>query len=198
MKPSHQEKEFDFAIDAVDLARQLIGAQIFFDGVGGRIVETEAYDQSDPASHSFRGTTVRSSIMFGPAGYLYVYRSYGLHWCMNIVSGLPGHGAAVLLRAIEPLEGLIKMRERRGITVPDKLLCAGPGRLCQALGIDVAQNGMPMDHPRFLFRPSTQLSPVSAGPRIGITKATEMPWRFVLTGSPFLSKPFKGLVIDQS
>lgn len=182
--------QINFSSDADHLAQQLIGAFIFYNGVGGRIVETEAYDQSDPASHSFRGKTMRNSVMFGAAGHAYVYRSYGLHWCLNIVCGELDRGAAVLLRAIEPLQGLDQMRKLRG-PMRDELLCAGPGRLCQALGISSAQNGLSLSGSLFSLLPSAQKPGILTGPRIGISKGVDAPLRFGLMGSPFLSKPFR-------
>jgi DNA-3-methyladenine glycosylase len=152
------------------------------------IVETEAYDVDDPASHAFRGRTLRNAPMFGPPGRAYVYRSYGLHWCLNIVCG-PRPGGAVLLRALEPTTGLDAMRARRGVEEARRL-CAGPGSLCKALGVDVRHNDLPVDAPPFALSPAMEILPVIAGPRIGITKAAETPWRFGLAGSRFLSRPF--------
>jgi DNA-3-methyladenine glycosylase len=172
----------------VDLARALIGCTLTVDGVGGMIVETEAYHAGDPAAHSYRGATPRTATMFGPAGRLYVYRSYGLHWCMNIVGGSEP-GAAVLLRAIEPLAGLDVMADRRGLATP-RLLCAGPGRLCQALGITGAMDGAPLDAPPLALLPRTTEPPILVGPRIGISKAVDQPWRFGLAGSRYLSRGF--------
>ena len=176
------------------LARQLIGARLLVDGVGGTIVETEAYDSTDPASHSFNGPTARNAAMFGPPGRAYVYRSYGMHWCLNLVCG-PVAGGAVLLRALVPEEGPELMRGRRG-AVPDRDLCRGPGRLCQALGITLAHNGLPLDAPPFRLVPAPANGmaegTVVAGPRIGITRGTDMPWRFCLRGSRFLSRPAPG------
>jgi DNA-3-methyladenine glycosylase len=150
----------------------------------------EAYDRGDAASHSFGGPTARNAVMFGPPGRAYVYRSYGLHWCLNVVGGL-APGAAVLVRALEPREGLERMRERRG-TDDARRLCAGPGRLCQALGIGPQQNGLALDAPPFTLSPApVEAGEVVAGPRIGITKAAETPWRFGLRGSPYLSRPFR-------
>jgi len=173
------------------VARDLIGALLTFDGVGGVVVETEAYDIDDPASHAFSGPTPRNAPMFGPVGRAYVYRSYGLHWCLNIVCG-PNPGAAVLFRALEPTIGLDRMIARRGLT-EIRRLAAGPGRLCQALGIDAAQNALPMTDSPFRLEPPPAQVAVIEGPRIGITKAVEQPWRFGLAGSPFLSRPFKPL-----
>lgn len=175
--------------DVVTAARGLVGATLTLDGVGGIVVETEAYDREDPASHSFAGPTPRNAAMFGPAGRAYVYRSYGIHWCLNVVCGASGHGAAVLLRALEPTAGLATMRERRGLDDP-RLLCAGPGRLCQALGVTRAHDGLALDAPPFRLEPPARPAALLAGPRIGISKAAELPWRFGLAGSAFLSRPF--------
>lgn len=178
-----------FEADSVPVARALIGAWLLVDGVGGRIVETEAYDRDDPASHSHRGPTDRNRSMFGPPGHAYVYRAYGLHWCLNLVCREAGHGAGVLIRAIEPLQGLARMQRRRGTPDP-RLLCSGPGRVGQALGITRALDGLPLDAPPFELQPAPALAPVVAGPRIGISRATETPWRFGLAGSAYLSRPF--------
>ncbi len=172
------------------MASALIGAQVYVDGVGGRIVETEAYDRADPASHSHSGPTERNGVMFGPPGRVYVYRSYGMHWCLNFVCREEGHGAAVLIRAIEPLQGLDEMRARRGLS-DERLLCAGPGRLAQALGVTRDLNGVRLDHKPFQLRPRDEAVHVVSGRRIGISKAVEVPWRFGLAGSRFLSKPFR-------
>ncbi len=189
--------EIDFSADAHLVARQLIGVTLLLDGVGGRIVEVEAYDQSDPASHTFAGPTPRCAAMFGPPGCAYVYRSYGLHWCLNTVCREVGHGAGVLLRALEPTHGLAQMRQRRGLD-NERLLCAGPGRLTQALGVDARCNGLPLQAPLFtLWQPAPDaLSSdidVITGPRIGISKAVEVPWRFGERGSRFLSRSFAGI-----
>ena len=186
-------RRIDFHAPAAELARELIGASLFVDGVGGRIVETEAYDESDPASHSFGGQTARNAAMFGPPGRAYVYRSYGLHWCLNIVCRPSGHGAGVLIRALEPTSGLDAMRERRGI-VDERLLCSGPGRLCEALGVTHALNGMRFDRKPFRLRPrgaAAHAPQVASGARIGVSKSRELPWRFVLAGSAFLSRPLR-------
>ena len=182
----------DFSAASETVARQLIGMRLLVDGVGGVIVETEAYDGEDPASHSFGGPSERNAAMFGPPGCVYVYRSYGIHWCMNLVCRETGHGAGVLLRAIEPTDGLERMRARRGLD-DIRLLCAGPGRLGQALGIDRSFNGLPLKQPPFaLFAAEPGLNrQVVAGPRIGISKAVDQPWRFGLAGSRFLSRPFR-------
>ena len=182
----------DFSAASETVARQLIGMRMLVGGVGGIIVETEAYDGEDPASHSFSGPSARNAAMFGPPGCAYVYRSYGIHWCINFVCREAGHGAGVLLRAIEPTDGLDLMRARRGLE-DIRLLCAGPGRLGQALGIDRRFNGLPLSEPPFaLFAPEPGLDrAVLAGPRIGISKAVDQPWRFGLAGSRFLSRPFR-------
>jgi len=180
-----------FARSVHAVAPDLIGATFLFGGVGGRIVEVEAYHHTDPAAHSFGGRTERNAVMFGPPGFSYVYRSYGIHWCVNFVCEPEGSASAVLIRAIEPLEGLAKMRRRRGLD-DDRLLCSGPGRVCQALGISRVHNGLPLDAPPFeLHRRSRKAVEVAIGPRIGITKAVDQPWRYGLKGSRFLSKPFR-------
>ena len=179
-----------FARDAVTVARDLIGVRMLIDGVGGRIVETEAYDQEDPASHAFNGQTARNAVMFGPPGYAYVYRIYGAHWCLNVVCGGEPRGA-VLLRALEPTDGLATMAERRGTQDP-RLLCSGPGRLCQALAVTHAHNGLDLARPPFDFAGREQPLVLAEGPRIGLTKAVDTPWRFGAAGSRFLSRPFPG------
>jgi DNA-3-methyladenine glycosylase len=187
----------DFSAPSLVVARELIGASVFVDGVGGTIVETEAYDQSDPASHTYAGHTARNAAMFGPPGRAYVYRSYGIHWCLNFVCAPVGHGAGVLIRALAPTAGIDVMRARRGVD-PIRLLCSGPGRLCQALGVTHALDGMRLD--RKPFRVVPRCDPalvVHAGVRIGISKSRELPWRFVLAGSPFLSKPMRDAALTQ-
>lgn len=179
----------DFIGNSEDVARELIGAVLLVDGIGGRIVETEAYDRADPASHSYSGPTPRNQAMFGPPGRAYVYRSYGIHWCLNFVCREEGHGAGVLIRAIEPLEGMDVMRQRRGLDDP-RLLCSGPGKVGQALGITRELNGCRLDRPPFQVFVRDGDCRVTAGPRIGITKAMEVHWRFGLAGSPFLSRRF--------
>jgi DNA-3-methyladenine glycosylase len=182
----------DFAAPSPIVARQLIGVVVLVDGVGGRIVETEAYDRDDPASHTYNGETERNAAMFGPPAHAYVYRSYGMHWCLNFVCREVGHGAGVLIRAIEPLAGLDRMRARRGVE-DARQLCSGPGKLCQALGVTHAMNGLPLALPPFeLERDSDAGSPVEvvSGPRIGISKAMETVWRFGLKDSRFLSRKF--------
>ncbi len=182
----------DFDATSIEVARALIGTSLFVSGVGGRIVETEAYDESEPASHTFGGQTPRNAVMFGPSGRAYVYRSYGLHWCLNVVCMRAGHGAGVLIRAIEPTRGVAAMRERRG-QQELRLLCSGPGRLCQALGVMHAMNGLRFDRPPFRLVPQgvDAMFKVASGARIGISKSQDLPWRFVLAGSAFLSKPMR-------
>lgn len=177
-----------FARDAVTVAKALIGVRLLVDGVGGRIVETEAYDQGDPASHSFAGPTRRNASMFGPPGRAYVYRIYGAHWCLNAVCAGDPRGA-VLIRALEPTDGLALMAERRG-TDEARLLCSGPGRLCQALGVTGAHDGLALDQAPFALFAAERTPVLATGPRIGITKAADTPWRFGAQGSPFLSRPF--------
>jgi len=160
------------------------------DGVGGRIVEVEAYDSEDPAAHGFRGRTPRNASMFGPPGHAYVYRSYGIHWCLNLVCEQEGSAAAVLVRAIEPTDGLETMRERRGLDEP-RLLAAGPGRLCQALGVTREHDGLPLDAPPFELRAAEEPVKVAAGTRVGISVAAEVPWRYAEAGSRWLSRPVR-------
>jgi len=179
-----------FARSVHAVAPDLIGATFLFNGVGGRIVEVEAYHHTDPAAHSYAGRTERNAVMFGPPGFAYVYRSYGIHWCVNFVCEPEGSASAVLIRAVEPLEGLAKMRRRRGL-LNERLLCAGPGRVCEALGITRAHNGLPLDVLPFELHRGRGTVEIAVGPRIGITKAVEQPWRYGLAGSRFLSKPFK-------
>ncbi|KMQ80746.1 DNA-3-methyladenine glycosylase II [Candidatus Burkholderia pumila] len=179
----------DFYAPSDEVARRLIGTIVTVDGVGGRIVETEAYDREDPASHSFSGPTPRNMVMFGPPAHAYVYRSYGIHWCLNFICREEGHGAGVLIRALEPLTGIDAMRQRRGLELV-KLLCSGPGRLTQALGITHRNNGMSLLDAPFSIELSQEAVDIVCGPRIGISKAMDVPWRFGLAGSKFLSKPF--------
>ena len=170
-----------------DVARSLLGCTFLLDGVGGVIVELEAYAPEDPASHAFRGRTERNASMFGPPGTLYVYRSYGIHWCVNVACEEAGRGAAVLLRALEPTHGLDEMRRRRG-AVADGLLCAGPGRLTQALGITREHDGCSIVEPPFTLEPPATQVEIATTPRVGITKAVELPWRYVITGSRWVSR----------
>jgi len=189
MKPARLTREFfDRSVFAV--APELIGATLLFRGVGGEIVEVEAYHETDPAAHSYGGPRGRNIVMFGPAGYAYVYRSYGIHWCLNFVCEGVGSGAAVLIRALKPVTGLHTMRRRRR-TTDERLLCAGPGRLCQALGITGAHYGLALDAPPFELFARTATPAIVTGRRIGITKAVDEPWRYGLAGSRFVSKPFR-------
>jgi DNA-3-methyladenine glycosylase len=181
-------REF-FARSVHEVAPALIGAMLLVDGVGGRIVEVEAYDQDDPASHGFRGPTARTASMFGPPGHAYVYRSYGVHWCINLVCAEVGRAEAALVRALEPTQGLAAMRERRGLEAT-RALCSGPGKLCQALGISQAHDGLPLDEPPFELLARDAEPELAIGPRIGITRAVDQPWRYGLAGSPFLSRRF--------
>jgi DNA-3-methyladenine glycosylase len=174
-----------------DVAPALVGAQFFVDGVGGTIVEVEAYDHEDPAAHGYGNRrTGRNASMFLAGGHTYVYRSYGIHWCLNFVCGEEGVASAVLVRALEPTRGLDAMRARRGLDDP-RLLCSGPGRLCQALGITRAHDGLPLDEPPFELVGRTGDVTVVSGPRIGITKAADLPWRYALAGSRFVSRPLR-------
>ena len=177
-----------FARSVHEVAPELIGVELVVDGVGGPIVEVEAYDHEDPAAHGFGGRTTRNASMFGPPGHAYVYRSYGIHWCLNFVCSSVGFAEAVLIRALEPRHGLEKMQQRRG-TENLRLLCAGPGRLCQALGVTGDHDGLALDELPFELRARDEEPAIAVGPRIGITKAAEQPWRYVLAGSRFVSRP---------
>jgi len=179
-----------FARSVHDVAPDLIGVTLLVDGVGGRIVEVEAYDHEDPASHGFRGRTDRNASMFGPPGHAYVYRSYGIHWCLNVVCEEVGVANAVLLRALEPTRGLEQMRARRGLE-DERLLCSGPGRLCQALSVTREHDGLPLDRPPFELLAGDSPVDVVNGPRIGITRGAELPWRYAEAGSRFLSRPLR-------
>ncbi len=173
-----------------DVAPDLIGATLLADGVGGIIVEVEAYHHTDPAAHSYGGRTKRNAVMFGPPGYAYVYRSYGIHWCLNFVCEAEGSASAVLIRALMPTSGIAIMRRRRGVDEM-KLLCSGPGRLGEALRITPALNGGALDRPPFALHARKEEVDIVVGPRIGISKAADLPWRYGLAGSPYLSKPFR-------
>ena len=179
---------FDRSVHQV--APELIGATLLVDGVGGIIVEVEAYHHTDPAAHSYIGRTERNAVMFGPPGFAYVYRSYGIHWCLNFVCEAEGSASAVLIRALEPTAGLALMRRRRGLS-DERALCSGPGKLCEALGVSIKHNGLPLDHAPFELRARSTRPDIVVGPRIGITKAVEQPWRYGMKGSKFLSKTFK-------
>lgn len=180
----------DFKRNSPEVARRLIGMTLLVNGVGGVIVETEAYDREDPASHSFSGPTPRNAVMFGPPGRAYVYLSYGIHWCLNFVCREAGHGAGVLIRALQPTAGISLMIGRRRQQDP-RILCAGPGRLGQALGVTHGMNGGRIDRPPFSLTAAATEASVVCGPRIGISKAVDQPWRFGLAGSTFVSRPFR-------
>ena len=186
--PRLRRSFFDRSVHKV--APELIGATLMVNGVGGIIVEVEAYHHTDPAAHSYRGPTTRNAVMFGPPGYAYVYRSYGIHWCLNFVCEEEGSASAVLIRAIEPTQGLAAMRRRRGV-LEERALCSGPGKLCEALGITNKHNGLPLDRAPFELRPREEKPQIVTGVRVGITKAMEHPWRYGFKGSKFVSKPFK-------
>jgi len=178
-----------FARSVHEVAPQLIGATLLVNGVGGVIVEVEAYHHTDPAAHSFRGPTPRNLVMFGPPGFAYVYRSYGIHWCVNFVCEKEGSASAVLIRALQPTHGIPAMRRRRGLH-DERSLCSGPGKLTEALGITDAHNGLALDAPPIAVHARREKSEIAAGMRIGITKAIELPWRYGIKDSRFLSKPF--------
>src|SRR5262245_12022143 len=184
-----------FARSVHAVAPDLVGATLLFNGVGGVIVEVEAYHHTDPAAHSFRGATERNAVMFGPPGYAYVYRSYGIHWCLNFVCEPKGSASAVLIRALAPTHGLAAMRRRRGLT-EERLLCSGPGRVCEALGISGRHDGLALDRPPFELIARSDAVEVAVGPRIGITKAVDHPWRYGLKGSRLVSKPFAAKMIE--
>jgi len=188
-RPARLRREF-FARSVHDVAPDLIGATLMVGGAGGIIVEVEAYHHTDPAAHSYGGRTARNAVMFGPPGYAYVYRSYGIHWCVNFVCEAEGSASAVLIRALMPTAGLAVMRRRRGLA-DEKLLCSGPGRLTEALGITIAHNALPLDRAPFELRERTTTPEIAVGRRIGITRAADLPWRYGLAGSRFPSKPFR-------
>jgi DNA-3-methyladenine glycosylase len=183
-----------FSRPSADVAPDLLGRVLVRTTMGGdrlaaRIVETEAYEEGDPASHSFRGSTPRTAVMFGPPGFLYVYFTYGMHFCMNVVTGRAGEGSAVLLRAGEPLEGIEEMRLNRGGASP-RMLCAGPARFTRAMRIDRAMNGIDLALGREAWiEPARRIERLSSGPRVGIRTALDRPWRFWVTDSPFVSRP---------
>jgi DNA-3-methyladenine glycosylase len=179
-----------FARSVHDVAPDLIGVTLLVDGVGGPIVEVEAYDHEDPAAHGYGGRTERNASMFGPPGHAYVYRSYGIHWCLNFVCEEEGSASAVLIRALEPHDGIDAMRARRGLDDP-RLLCAGPGRLCQALGITREHDGLRLDRLPFELLRRDEKPEIAVGPRVGITKAAEQPWRYGLADSRFLSRSLR-------
>jgi DNA-3-methyladenine glycosylase len=179
-----------FARSVHTVARELIGCRLFYDDCGGTIVETESYERDDPACHAYVGLTKRTEVLFGPPGRAYVYLSYGIHSLLNFVAEPEGDAAAVLIRAIEPTAGLEAMRARRGER-PDTDLCSGPGKLTEALGIGLDDNDADITAAPFMLqpRPPGWDGEIVTGPRIGITKAVERPWRFSLAGSESVSKP---------
>jgi len=188
MPPRLRRSFFGRSVHTV--APELIGATLLVDGVGGVIVEVEAYHHTEPAAHSYRGQTPRNAVMFGPPGFAYVYRSYGIHWCLNFVCEETGSASAVLIRALEPTEGLAVMRRRRGVA-DERALCSGPGKLCEALGVTFKQSELALDRAPFELRARERKPEIATGVRIGITKAVDLPWRYGLQGSKFLSKPFR-------
>ena len=188
-KPGKPLKRGFFARSVHEVAPDLIGATLLVNGVGGIIVEVEAYHHTEPAAHSFRGPTPRNLVMFGPPGFAYVYRSYGIHWCVNFVCEAAGSASAVLIRALEPTHGIEPMRRRRHVAELHAL-CSGPGKLTEALGITIDHNALPLDRPPIALQARVGTVEVVSGLRIGITKAVELPWRYGLKGSKFLSKPF--------
>jgi DNA-3-methyladenine glycosylase len=188
-KPGKPLKRGFFARSVHEVAPDLIGATLLVNGVGGIIVEVEAYHHTEPAAHSFNGPTPRNLVMFGPPGFAYVYRSYGIHWCVNFVCEKAGSASAVLIRALEPTHGIPAMRRRRGLH-DARSLCSGPGKLTEALGITDAHNGLPLDAPPIALQARVGTVEVVRGVRIGLTKAVDLPWRYGLKGSKFLSKPF--------
>ncbi len=177
-----------FARSVHEVAPELIGATLLVNGAGGVIVEVEAYHHTDPAAHSYAGMTERNAVMFGPPGHAYVYRSYGIHWCLNFVCEREGSASAVLIRALQPSEGLAAMRRRRRLR-DERALCSGPGKLCQALAVTHKHNGLALDAPPFAIFARAEKVEIARGPRIGISKAADKPWRYALKGSRFLSKP---------
>jgi DNA-3-methyladenine glycosylase len=178
-----------FARSVHEVAPDLIGATLLVNGVGGTIVEVEAYHHTDPAAHSFRGPTPRNMVMFGPPGFAYVYRSYGIHWCVNFVCEKEGSASAVLIRALRPTHGIPAMRRRRRLH-DERSLCSGPGKLTEALGITDKHNGLALDAAPIALHARAGKVDIVAGVRIGITKAVELSWRYGLRGSKFLSKSF--------
>jgi DNA-3-methyladenine glycosylase len=189
LKLGKQLKKSFFDRSVHEVAPDLIGTTLLADGVGGIIVEVEAYHHTEPAAHSYNGPTPRNSVMFGPPGFIYVYRSYGIHWCVNFVCEKAGSASAVLIRALEPTHGIPTMRRRRGVA-DERALCSGPGKLTEALGITHAHNGLALDAPPFALYARTSKPDIVTGIRIGLTKAVDLPWRYGLRGSKFLSKPF--------
>ena len=180
---------FDRSVHVV--ARDLIGCRLFYEGRGGIVVETESYERGDPACHAYVGRTARTETLFGPPGRAYVYLSYGIHSLLNAVAEPEGEAAAVLIRALEPTHGLEEMRARRGVRSDDQL-CSGPGKLTEALGVGLERNGADLASDPFLLLPRGPdwAGEILTGPRIGITKALDRPWRFTLAGSGHVSKPW--------
>jgi DNA-3-methyladenine glycosylase len=192
-KASTQRLEADFFVRSVHVvARELIGCRLFYEGVGGIIVETESYERDDPACHAYVGLTDRTEVLFGPPGHAYVYLSYGIHSLLNAVAEPEGDAAAVLIRALEPTDGIESMRARRGPR-PDRDLCSGPGKLTEALGIDLSENRADLARDPFLLLLPDEnwQGEIVTGPRIGITKATKRPWRFCAADNPHISKPIR-------
>jgi DNA-3-methyladenine glycosylase len=189
LKPGKRLRKAFFNRSVREVAPDLIGATFLVDGVGGIIVEVEAYHHTEPAAHSYNGPTPRNAVMFGPAGFIYVYRSYGIHWCVNFVCEEAGSAGAVLIRALEPTHGIPAMRRRRGLH-DERSLCSGPGKLTEALGITHAHNGLPLDAAPIALHARAAKPDIVTGVRIGLTKAVDLPWRYGLRGSKFLSKPF--------
>lgn len=187
MPPRLTRKFFDRSVHEV--APELIGATLLFNGAGGVIAEVEAYHHTDPAAHSYRGPTPRNAVMFGPPGFSYVYRSYGIHWCVNFVCEAEGSAGAVLIRALQPVRGIDIMRRRRGLE-DARALCSGPGKLTQALDISIAYNGHAIDAAPFALHAATATPEIVTDVRIGITKAADLPWRYGLKASRFVSKRF--------
>src|ERR1700730_9051721 len=178
-----------FARSVHEVAPDLIGATLLVAGGGGVIVEVEAYHHTEPAAHSFNGPTPRNQVMFGPPGFSYVYRSYGIHWCVNFVCEEAGSASAVLIRALQPTHGITAIRRRRGLH-DERSLCSGPGKLCEALGITIKHSELPLDQLPIALHARIGKVEIVTGVRIGRTKAVELPWRYGLKGSRFLSKPF--------
>jgi DNA-3-methyladenine glycosylase len=187
MRRSTMLRRSFFARSVHEVAPDLIGVTLLVDGVGGRIVEVEAYDGEDPASHGYRGRTQRNASMFGPPGHAYVYRSYGIHWCLNLVCGAEGVPEAALIRALEPTAGVEKQRRRRGVDAT-RALCSGPGKLCQALAITREHDGLALDRAPFRLQERGEAPKIATAPRIGITRATELSWRYLEAGSAFVSR----------
>jgi DNA-3-methyladenine glycosylase len=188
-EPGRLLKRAFFGRSVHEVAPDLIGVTLLVNGVGGIIVEVEAYHHTEPAAHSYRGPTPRNMVMFGPPGFVYVYRSYGIHWCVNFVCEKEGSASAVLIRALQPTHGIPAMQRRRKLH-DERSLCSGPGKLTEALAITHDHNGLALDTPPFALYARSQKPDIVAGIRIGLTKAVDLPWRYGLKGSKFLSKAF--------